>query len=216
MGVLSDKQIRTNSAVDPHYNPMIAPFLPKSVKVDEQGNKIISKGLSSYGYDVTLAEELYLVHVPPQKGLYQSIEDWEYEQRIDPKDPDLMQTRLRRLEKTIVSAKGFEGYVMPPHSFVLGHTVETFNIPNDVLVHVTGKSTYARAGLSVTVTPIEPGFRGQVVLELANLTPRPLVIYPGEGICQFVFMVADDHCEVTYADRGGKYQDQSGVTLGKV
>lgn len=187
MSVLSDKQIahlcQTQS--------MISPFLTESIK-EIDGVKIISKGLSSYGYDVTLSDELYYVTKAGHKGAYENEDTFIIRTHLDPKDPKRTEEMLRRLFPIKDRHTGEEMITIPPHGFVLAHTVETINIPNDVLVHVTGKSTYARAGLSVTVTPIEPGFSGQAVLELFNSTPRPLRIYPGEGICQFVFMLGDE------------------------
>ena len=110
-----------------------------------------------------------------------------------------------------------DGYVIiPPNSFALCETVETFDIPRDVLVLCVGKSTYARCGLIVNVTPLEPEWRGKVTIEISNTTPLPAKVYAGEGIAQFVFLKGDRVCEKSYADKAGKYQDQAGLTLPRV
>ncbi len=106
--------------------------------------------------------------------------------------------------------------VVPPNSFALASTMEYFRIPRDVLVICLGKSTYARCGIIVNVTPLEPEWEGHVTIEISNTTPLPARIYAGEGICQFLFFKSDQVCEVSYADRGGKYQKQRGVTLPKL
>jgi dCTP deaminase len=106
--------------------------------------------------------------------------------------------------------------IIPPNSFALCETVEWFDIPRDILVLCVGKSTYARCGLIVNVTPLEPEWRGKVTLEISNTTPLPAKVYANEGIAQFVFLKADEVCAVSYADKAGKYQDQSGLTLPKV
>ena len=106
--------------------------------------------------------------------------------------------------------------IIPPNSFVLAHTVEYFRIPRDVMVVCMGKSTYARCGLIINVTPLEPEWEGHVTIEISNTTPLPAKVYAGEGICQFIFMGGAASCEISYADRKGKYQGQTGVTLPRI
>jgi dCTP deaminase len=167
---------------------MIEPF---TEKLQRQG--VISYGLSSYGYDARVSREFKIF-----SNLDSAV--------IDPKDFD---------------PKGFvdretDICVIPPNSFALARTIELFRIPRDILVICLGKSTYARCGIIVNVTPLEPEWEGHVTLEFSNTTPNPARIYAGEGACQFIFLKADSPCETSYADRGGKYQGQSGVTLPKL
>jgi dCTP deaminase len=164
---------------------MIEPFAEK-----QKGEGIISYGLSSYGYDARLDNSFMIF-----TNVYNSI--------VDPKNFD---------SKAFVKFEG-DVCVIPPNSFVLCQTMEYFKIPNDVLVVCLGKSTYARCGLIVNVTPLEPGWEGQVTLEISNTTPLPAKVYAGEGIAQFLFLKGDSACEVTYAARAGKYMGQRGVTL---
>lgn len=184
------------------FVPMISPFLDSSVKVNEQGAKILSKGVSSYGYDVSLSDGELKVFT----NLYSA--------EIDPSNMDprcfvnpIIHTQPDTLRKFIL---------LPPASYLLGYTEQTFNIPRDVLVVCVGKSTLARAGCIVNTTPIEPGFSGTVVIEIGNLTSLPMRIYLHEGISQFIFMQGDQPCEVSYADRAGKYQGQQGLVHAKV
>ena len=109
-----------------------------------------------------------------------------------------------------------EFFILPPNSYALGHTIETFDIPRDIMVLCVGKSTYARAGIHINITPIEPGFKGQVVIEMSNATNSPAKIYIEEGIAQFLFLRGDKPCATSYGDRDGKYQDQRGITHAKV
>jgi dCTP deaminase len=164
---------------------MISPF---EEKMQRQG--VISYGLSSYGYDARVADD-FKIFTNVDNAL------------IDPKNFS---------ETSFVTRKA-NICIVPPNSFVLAHTVEYFKIPRDVLVICLGKSTYARCGLIVNVTPLEPEWEGHVTLEISNTTPLPAKVYANEGICQFLFLKADSECEVSYADRGGKYQGQTGVTL---
>lgn len=164
---------------------MITPFEEK-----QKSSGIISYGLSSYGYDARLSDEFKIF-----TNLDSAI--------IDPKD---------------FSQNGFvdrqtDICIIPPNSFALARTIEYFRIPSDVLVICLGKSTYARCGLIVNVTPLEPGWEGHVTLEISNTTPLPAKVYANEGICQFLFYRGDTPCEITYADRAGKYMGQTGVTL---
>ncbi|MGA3306197.1 MAG: dCTP deaminase, partial [Stellaceae bacterium] len=160
-------------------------------KQNRQG--VISYGLSSYGYDARVSREFKIFTkvdsavVDPKKFSAESFVDRE--------------TNI---------------CVVPPNSFALASTMEYFRIPRDVLVICLGKSTYARCGIIVNVTPLEPEWEGHVTIEISNTTPLPARIYAGEGICQFLFFKSDQMCEVSYADRGGKYQKQRGVTLPKL
>lgn len=218
MSVLSDRTIRHLSEVGRfdmkrvEADNMITPFIGHSVKQEERlvetdkfcGKRmvdIISYGVSSFGYDARLGEQLEIftpINVMPG---------------VDPKRPP---EGLRIPAKLEVDEYGATYAWLPPHSFMLGHTVEVFNIPRDVLVICLGKSTYARAGIIVNVTPLEPEWCGQVVIEISNTTQLPQKIYVNEGIAQFIFLRGDQACEVSYKDRGGKYQGQTGITVGKV
>lgn len=195
-----------------NWPAMITPFHPELVRrvesrdvrggdlvVDER--KIISKGLTSYGYDVSLSNK--------EVKLFTNINSTE----IDPKRLDdrcLVDATIR------TDVDGAEYVVLPPNSYLLGHTVEYFRMPRDIIAVCLGKSTYARAGVLVNVTPIEPGFEGNVVIEVGNSTGLPVRIYLNEGISQFLFFRGDRPCEISYGDRGGKYQGQTGVTLPRV
>lgn len=186
-GLLPDSVIRHWA----NNHAMITPFVDRGQNPPET----ISYGLSSYGYDVRLGHEFIT---------YTNLEDAP-EGVLDPKAID-----PRLAKKTTVD----EGYItIPPHGFVLGTTLETFKIPTNVLVIALAKSTYARVSLVVGVTPIEPGFEGEVTLELSNTSDLPVRVYVGEGICQFLFFRGITPCEVSYADKGGKYMNQVGVTL---
>lgn len=167
---------------------MIEPF---TEKLKREG--VISYGLSSYGYDARLADE-FMIFTNVDNAI------------VDPKDFS---------NKSFVS-RTTDVCVIPPNSFVLCRTVEYFRIPKDVLVICLGKSTYARCGLIVNVTPLEPGWEGHVTLEISNTTPLPAKVYANEGICQFLFFKGSSACETSYADRSGKYMGQRGVTLPKV
>ncbi len=166
-------------------NKMITPFEER-----QKREGVISYGLSSYGYDCRLSDE-FMIFTNVDNAI------------VDPKqfNPSSFVTR-----KTDVC-------IIPPNSFVLCRTVETFKVPRDVLVICLGKSTYARCGLIVNVTPLEPEWEGQVTLEISNTTPLPAKVYANEGIAQFLFLKGDSMCEVSYADRSGKYMGQTGVTL---
>jgi len=180
---------------------MIEPFLEESVKLVND-IRIISKGVSSYGYDVTLSDkDLKLFTDSNACG-------GDVPMVINPK---AMDSRLFVTPEIRVSVE-FGRYVMlPPHSYLLGHTVEFFRIPRNVLVICLGKSTYARGAIAVNVTPIEPEFEGNVVIEISNLTSLPVMIYVNEGIAQFCFFESDEDCDVSYKDRDGKYQGQTGL-----
>jgi dCTP deaminase len=167
---------------------LIEPFTDQQVR---QG--VISYGLSSYGYDVRIADDF---------KIFTNINST----TVDPKHFD---------SRSFVDFKG-EVCVIPPNSFALARTVEYFRIPRDVLVITLGKSTYARCGIIVNVTPLEPEWEGIVTLEVSNTTPLPARIYAGEGIAQMLFFQSDEPCETSYADKKGKYQAQQGLTLPKM
>ena len=167
---------------------MINPFEENQVR----GNKI-SYGLSSYGYDARVSNEF---------KIFTNVNS----EIVDPKNFK---------QSNFISKKGSE-CIIPPNSFVLACTVEYFKIPNDIMVICLGKSTYARCGIIVNVTPLEPEWEGYVTLEFSNTTPLPAKIYANEGVAQFIFLKGNEKPEVTYADRDGKYMKQKGVTLPKV
>lgn len=167
---------------------MIKPFSEK-----QKNDGIISYGLSSYGYDARLDNKFKIFH-----NLKSAI--------INPKDFSA---------DSFVEEEG-ESCIIPPNSYVLACTVEKFKIPRDVMVICLGKSTYARSGIIVNVTPLEPEWEGTITLEISNATPSPVKIFAGEGICQFIFFRAEEVCEVSYAYRGGKYQNQEGITLARI
>ncbi len=164
---------------------MIEPFMEA-----QKREGVISYGLSSYGYDARIADEF---------KIFTNIDS----AVIDPKD---------FAPASFVDRIG-EVCIIPPNSFALGRTVEYFRIPRDVLVICLGKSTYARCGIIVNVTPLEPEWKGQVTIEISNTTPLPAKIHANEGICQFIFLQGNESCETSYADRAGKYMRQQGVSL---
>jgi len=153
----------------------------------------ISYGLSSYGYDIRVSDE-YKIFTNVLAGL------------VDPKDFD---------ERSFVDFKG-PTCIVPPNSFALARSVEKFRIPRDILAICVGKSTYARCGIIVNVTPLEPGWEGILTLEISNTTPLPAKIYSNEGIAQLIFFRSDEVCQTSYADRKGKYQNQVGVVLPRI
>lgn len=164
----------------------------------------VSFGVSSYGYDVRVGTHFKIFTPSPRTGDIAV---------VDPKafSDDMM------VEVDVSAKPADKQYVIiPPNSFALCETVEYLEIPRDVLAICVGKSTYARCGLIVNVTPLEPEWRGKVTLEISNTTPLPARVYANEGVAQLVFLKADQVCEVSYADKGGKYQDQGGLTLPKV
>ena len=185
MTIKSDRWIRRMA----EEHGMIEPFEPGQVRyVDNK--KVISYGTSSYGYDIRCADEFKVF-----TNINSTI--------VDPKDFD---------PASFVDVKS-DVCIIPPNSFALARTVEYFRIPRNVLTVCLGKSTYARCGIIVNVTPFEPEWEGYVTLESSNTTPLPAKIYAGEGCAQVLFFESDEPCEVSYADRGGKYQKQHGVTL---
>ena len=167
---------------------MIEPFVEK-----QKRDGVISYGLSSFGYDARCA---------PDFKIFTNVDN----AMVDPKNFS---------DQSFVD-RTTDVCVIPPNSFVLTHSVEYFRIPKDVLVICLGKSTYARCGLIVNVTPLEPGWEGHVTLEISNTTPLPAKVYANEGIAQFLFFKGSSACETSYADRAGKYMGQRGVTLPKL
>ncbi|MQP65951.1 dCTP deaminase [Niveispirillum sp. SYP-B3756] len=169
-------------------NGMIEPFIEA-----QKREGVISYGLSSYGYDARVADEF---------KIFTNVDN----AVVDPK----------RFDETSFVDRKTDVCVIPPNSFALARTVEYFRIPRDVLVVCLGKSTYARCGLIVNVTPLEPEWEGHVTLEISNTTPLPAKVYANEGLCQFLFFQGASPCEVSYADRAGKYMKQRGVTLARI
>ena len=188
MSIKSDKWIRR--MVEKHR--MIEPFEPGQVK-EVGGRQIVSYGTSSYGYDIRCSSEFKIF-----TNINSTI--------VDPKAFDA---------KSFVDFKG-EVCIIPPNSFALARTVEYFRVPRNVLTICLGKSTYARCGIIVNVTPLEPEWEGHVTLEFSNTTPLPAKIYANEGVAQVIFIESDEVCETSYRDRGGKYQGQQGVTLPRI
>lgn len=189
MGIKSDRWIRQQAL----ENRMIEPFVNEQVRHNQAGEKVISYGTSSYGYDIRCSNEFKIF-----TNINSAI--------VDPKNFD---------DASFVDFVGDE-CIIPPNSFALARTVEYFRIPRDVLTICVGKSTYARCGIIVNVTPFEPEWEGYVTLEFSNTTTLPAKIYAGEGVAQVLFLGADEVCETSYKDRGGKYQAQTGVTLPKM
>ena len=164
---------------------MIEPFLDR-----QEREGVISYGLSSYGYDARIA---------PEFKIFTNVDN----AIVDPKNFS---------DASFVERNG-PSCTIPPNSFALARTIEYFRIPRDILVICLGKSTYARCGMIVNVTPLEPEWQGHVTLEISNTTPLPARVYANEGICQFLFLKGDSPPDISYADRAGKYQGQRGVTL---
>jgi len=187
MSIKSDGWIRRMA----REQGMIEPFENEQVRAVD-GNRVISYGTSSYGYDVRCAADFKVF-----TNINSAI--------VDPKQFD---------ESSFVD-KCADICVIPPNSFALARTVEYFRIPRTVLTICLGKSTYARCGIIVNVTPLEPEWEGHVTLEFSNTTPLPARVYANEGVAQMIFFESDEVCETSYLDRGGKYQGQQGVTLPK-
>ncbi|MDO8826259.1 MULTISPECIES: dCTP deaminase [Methylophaga] len=187
MSIKSDKWIRRMA----EQHGMISPFEPGQVR-EREGQRIISYGTSSYGYDVRCSTEFKIF-----TNINSAI--------VDPKNFDA---------SSFVDITS-DVCIIPPNSFALARTIESFKIPRNVLTVCLGKSTYARCGIIVNVTPLEPEWEGQVTLEFSNTTPLPAKIYANEGVAQMLFFESDEVCETSYADRAGKYQGQQGVTLPK-
>ena len=186
MSIKSDHWIRRMS----REHGMIAPFEADQVRYAEEGQRVISYGTSSYGYDVRCANEFKVF-----TNIHSAI--------VDPKNFD---------DRSFVDVVD-DVCIIPPNSFALARTVEYFRIPRSVLTVCLGKSTYARCGIIVNVTPLEPEWEGHVTLEFSNTTNLPAKIYANEGVAQMLFFESDEVCDVSYGDRRGKYQGQRGVTL---
>lgn len=180
MGIKADKWIREKA-----LKGMIEPFESAQVR-----RGVISYGLSSYGYDIRVADEFKVF-----TNINTTV--------IDPKNFD---------SNSFVTIKG-PSCIVPPNSFALARTIEYFRIPENVITVCLGKSTYARCGIIINVTPFEPGWEGHVTLEISNTTPLPAKIYANEGIAQVLFFEGDEPCEVSYRAKSGKYMGQTGVTL---
>ncbi|MBU1008290.1 dCTP deaminase [Candidatus Dependentiae bacterium] len=171
---------------------MIEPFEEDQVRYTREGNqRLVSYGLSSYGYDIRVANEFKVF-----TNVLNSV--------VDPKKFD---------ENSFVDIKTDTICIVPPNSFALARSIEYFRIPRDVLTICLGKSTYARCGIIVNVTPFEPEWEGQVTLEISNTTPLPAKIYANEGIAQVIFFKSENCCDTSYADRKGKYMKQKGITI---
>ncbi len=184
MALKSDRWIRKMAL----EHDMINPFSEKQV-----AHTVISYGLSSYGYDLRVADEFKIF-----TNVNCTV--------VDPKSFD---------ERSFVTVRS-DCAIVPPNSFALARSVEYFKIPRDVLTICVGKSTYARCGIIVNVTPFEPEWEGFVTLEISNTTPLPAKIYANEGLCQIIFLQSDEVCETSYKDRKGKYQAQQGIVLPKL
>lgn len=184
MGVKNDRWI-----IEQAQKGMIDPFEPGMVRAKE-GEKIISYGTSSYGYDIRCAPEFRVF-----TNVYASV--------LDPKN-------FREDSFVHINA---DRCVIPPNSFVLGRSIERFVVPRDVIVVCLGKSTYARCGIVVNVTPLEPEWEGYITLEFSNTTSLPAVLYAHEGVAQLLFLGADEPCVTSYRDRKGKYMGQTGITI---
>lgn len=202
MSLLPDWKIRQLSDPDINPKPMITPFIGTSIKkieVDPLVGKmvgILSYGLSSAGYDIRLS--------PNDLKVFTNINA----KLVDPRkvDPDsYIQPKILQDEE------GLDYVILPPNTVMLGHTEEWFNIPRNILATCMAKSTYARVGVQILVTPLEPEWSGRLVVEISSNIPSPVKIYPGQGIGQLLFYETDGVCEVSYADRGGKYQNQTGT-----
>ena len=184
MGIKADRWIKRMAL----EHAMIEPFVETQTRAG-----VVSYGVSSYGYDIRVADEFKVF-----TNIYNTL--------VDPKDFD---------PKSFVDIKA-DVCIIPPNSFALARTIEYFRIPRDILTICLGKSTYARCGIIVNVTPFEPEWEGHVTIEISNTTPLPGKIYANEGACQFLFLQGSEPCETSYRDKAGKYQGQRGVTLPKI
>lgn len=173
-----------------HEKRMIEPFADGQIRTSDSGQKLVSYGLSSYGYDIRVSNEFKVF-----TNVYNSI--------VDPKN---------FTEDAFVDICAQE-CIIPPNSFALARSVEYFRIPRNILTLCVGKSTYARCGIIVNVTPFEPEWEGHVTIEISNTTPLPAKIYANEGIAQVIFFEAAHACAISYSERGGKYQKQQGITV---
>jgi dCTP deaminase len=186
MSIKEDQWIRRMALT----SKMIEPFVDSQIRDGAGGNRVVSYGLSSYGYDIRVSEEFKVF-----TNVYNSI--------VDPKN---------FTEDAFVDIVAKE-CIIPPNSFALARSIEYFRIPRNILTICLGKSTYARCGILVNVTPFEPEWEGHVTIEISNTTPLPAKIYANEGIAQVIFFEAAEACAISYAERGGKYQKQQGITV---
>lgn len=189
MSIKSDAWIRQMALTQ----GMIEPFVDNQVRAIDTQEKVVSYGLSSYGYDIRVSNE-FKVFTNVHNAM------------VDPKN--FQENSFVQITSNIC--------IVPPNSFALARSIEYFRIPRDVLTICLGKSTYARCGIIVNVTPFEPEWEGYVTLEISNTTPLPAKIYANEGIAQVIFFQSEDPCEISYADRKGKYMKQVGITLPRI
>lgn len=197
--ILSDKAIAERCRIG--LRPMIEPFSEGQIRKASNGSPVISYGLSSAGYDACLSLDGFKIFSPAFTG------------EVDPKafnSESLISAQPK------VAPDGSIYWLLPPNSYALGVTVETFNIPRNVVGICMGKSTYARCGLIVNCTPLEPGWSGRLVLEFSNSASVPVRVYASEGVAQVLFFELDGDCRTSYADRNGKYQYQKGIVTAKV
>lgn len=189
MAVKSDEWIRGKA----ENEGLIEPFVGEQVRFNEQGERVVSYGLSSYGYDIRVADEFKVF-----TNVHSTV--------VDPKN---------FTEDAFVDVQT-DTCIIPPNSFALARTIEYFRIPRDTLTICLGKSTYARCGIIVNVTPFEPEWEGHVTIEISNTTPLPAKIYANEGIAQVIFFEAAEVCATSYADREGKYMRQRGIVVPRI
>lgn len=212
-GILSDSDIKYIQSNSMDSSPFIHPFQVEQSRISGTGllDRGISSGLTSMGYDARLADEVKIVRKMTYLDRIKSFFMGK-DLAVDPKAFDV------QVMDTLEVHHGEDGFyvVLPPKAFALGYTMETFDMPSNVLGQCLGKSTLARSGISLIVTPLEPGWSGQVTLEIYNSLPRPVKLYVREGICQFNFFASKFGCDVTYSDRSGKYQDQEGITTSRI
>lgn len=231
MTIKSDKWIKEKSL----FKDMIEPFFGESVKINKFGEKIPSYGLSSYGYDVRLGrnfkmfkdqkiyEDIFQGGKVTARRCYNPFNSFKYEMNKRIVDgvitSEWLEKEYDNYDKPYIDISKFDNdclaevtdvdsIILPPHSFVLGHSEERIQVPSDVSITCMGKSTIARAGIIVTVTPLEAAWEGFITLEITNTTGIPVKLETGIGITQLQFFQSDEQCEVSYADRGGKYQNQ--------
>jgi len=178
--------------IDPFVSNQISSGMMPYQAPDDEPEKIISYGLSSYGYDLRVADE-YKVFKHPADRI------------VDPKDFD---------SSNVYDFQG-ESIIIEPHGFVLARSVEYMRIPRNIITVCLGKSTYARCGIIVNITALEPEWEGHVTIEISNTTPLPVKVYSNEGIAQILFFASDSDCDISYKDKGGKYQGQTGITLAR-
>lgn len=189
MSIKADRWIREMAT----KHGLIEPFADQQIRHSDGGAKAVSFGLSSYGYDIRVSDEFKIF-----TNLHNTV--------IDPKN---------FASNAFVDIRTHE-CIIPPNSFALARSVEYFRIPRNILTICLGKSTYARCGIIVNVTPFEPEWEGHVTLEISNTTPLPAKIYANEGIAQVIFFQSDEHCETSYKDRKGKYMHQQGIVVPKI